>query len=224
MIGGLFLFSVDQLINTTIEQQNLTTENAATLRSGLEPVRQTASLVGYMLTSIFVVFFATYQPASHNACVAGLLARLFVMFVYGPAAMYLGAYVDGAIITTTLLIRTIVVGYYTCRYKNFQFMLKNSNTLCFAFGKACNFNRTLKYADVLVFKGGPNDMLFGSEYVTFASSANMYIAVRGEREFDLHLAKSIELSDGTFVYLFSREAAVSIFHSVFNEKLYEDAV
>ncbi|UZK98261.1 MAG: ORF3 protein [Tadarida brasiliensis bat alphacoronavirus 1] len=224
MIGGLFLFSLDQFINNTIEQQNLTTENAVTLRSGFEPVRQTVSFVGYTLTSIFVIFFATYQPSSHNACVAGLLARIVVMLVYGPVAMYLGAYVDGAIITITMLVRMAVVGYYTCRYKNFQFVLKNSTTLCFAFGKACNFDRTLKYADVLVFKGGPNDMLFGSEYVTFASSSDMYVAVRGQREFDLHLAKSIELSDGTFVYLFSREAAVSIFHSVFNEKLYEDAV
>ncbi|AZF86119.1 ORF3 protein [Alphacoronavirus Bat-CoV/P.kuhlii/Italy/206645-41/2011] len=162
--------------------------------------------VNYLFSSIFVYYFATFCSKSFKVNVACFICRLLLVFAYAPLLYYVGAYIDGSIVLVVLVCRFWYLGYYALRFNSFNFVLLNSSTLAWVYGKCWYF--ALDYYVCL--RGGDSYVKFGPHFIPFVSDKNLYIAVRGRCQKDICLVRRVELINGDFFYIFSAEPVVGI--------------
>nr|WCC62273.1 ORF3 protein [Bat Coronavirus MsGX16] len=185
-------------------------------------VHSNNSVVGYLLTSVFIYFFAVYKASTYRRQIACLLGKFFLLFIYVPLLVYCGAYVDAVIITFVLTVRLSYVLFFSLKYKTVDFLLFNESLLCFSFGKASSVCTVFKH--FMVFTGGHHYIDFGYNFVPFVDTSNLEVCVRGRDEFDLQFSRQIELCDGSYLYLFTSQPVVSIFNIVTTTQLDETVI
>nr|URD31278.1 NS3 protein [Hipposideros bat coronavirus] len=176
-------------------------------------------VTSFLFTSIFIVYFAIYKASSvRNNCVLFCI-RLFAMFVYAPLLCYFESYVDASIIFIVLLLRLIYISYWSFRYRTPAFLVLNTDKLAFVQGYYWYYTDD-SYITLI---GGENFLTFGPNFVPFALSTDIYIALRGRKDDDVPLVRRVELINGQFFYIFSQENVVGVVNMRFNEiKLCDD--
>nr|URD31295.1 NS3 protein [Mimon bat coronavirus] len=180
------------------------------------------NVLSYLLTSTFVVFFATYKPRSHIGRCLLLVLRVAAMTLYGPLVIYLGGYIDGSVITGVLLLRLCYVSYYAYTYRSMQFIIFNSSLLAFVYGRADYYDRKKDEKQFVTLHGGPDYLHFGDSLITIVDRTDLTVAIRGRFDDDLPLIRNATLIDECQLYLFAKEPAVGVVNTSFNLQLYED--
>ncbi|UBB42448.1 ORF3 protein [Jingmen Miniopterus schreibersii alphacoronavirus 1] len=180
------------------------------------------TVIGYLLVSVFVYYFAIFKPYSYRGQILTLLAKFCVLTLYVPLLILCGAYIDAGIITLVLVTRFLYVAFYTFKYKSIYFILFNETQLCFSFGKACHVS-TL-YRRFMVFTGGHQYIDFGYNFLPFIDTDTLSVCVRGRDEYDLNFSRQIELCDGSYLYLFTLEPVVSICNILATTQLNDNVI
>ncbi|AIA62266.1 hypothetical protein ORF3 [BtNv-AlphaCoV/SC2013] len=162
--------------------------------------------IDYLFSSVFVYYFATYRGNSIKTNCALFVCRLLVLFVYAPLLLYTGAYIDGSLTAIILLCRFFYVAYFAVRFHSFYFVLLNSPTLAWVFGKAWYYH----FDDYTCLRGGDSYVRFGPHFVPFVSDRNLFLALRGRVQKDVCLVRRVELINGDFLYIFASEPAISV--------------
>nr|UUS54191.1 MAG: ORF3 protein [Bat coronavirus]UUS54203.1 MAG: ORF3 protein [Bat coronavirus] len=162
--------------------------------------------INYLFSSVFVYYFATFCSKSFKVNVALFVCRLLVLFIYTPLLFYVGAIIDGSIVLFVLLARLSYITYFALRYNSINFLLLNSSTLAWIFGKC--WYCPLDYYVTL--RGGDSYVRFGPHFIPFVNDRNLFIALRGRHESDVILVRRVELINGDFLYIFSSEPVVGV--------------
>lgn len=212
MFLGLFQYTIDSVVQNTAETANLSLDALRQFEEQVVPLRQASNITGFLLTSVFVYFFALFQATTLRRNLILLAARIFALFFYTPILVVCGAYLDAVIIGVAIVGRLLLVCYYAWRYRTFKFVILNTTSLMFLNGHANYFNGK----SFVVLEGGDHYIHFGSEFVPFVSRDTVYLAIRGQNEFDVQLLRTVELFDGKFLYIFSRCEIVGITNSCFD--------
>nr|UNA01399.1 orf3 [Civet coronavirus HKU8] len=218
MFGGLFTYSIES-VRTAVKELNLPPEKEHVILEHVVPVAHATSFAGYLLTSLFVFYFALFKAATVKGNYACLVARILLILVYCPFIAYCGAYLDSCIIFVALLARFCWTGYYSVRYRTLLFLILNDTTLAFINGKAWYH----AHGPYLVLPGGEHHVQFGPHLIPFVYSKNFFVAVRGVNDENLELVRRVELNDGSLFHIFAREPVVGVVNMNFTEiQLYED--
>nr|WCC62819.1 ORF3 protein [Bat Coronavirus RpGX16] len=215
MFGGLFQLTLEGVVDSTIRAANLDPNAEVLLREQVQPAINGANMLGYLLTSMFVWYFALYKPSSKRGRMAMFVAKLLVIFAYVPIILYCGGIVDGCIILAAVVSRLLYTGYFAFCYRNLAFVLFNATTLCFVNGAVCLYSRITKVADYMALYGGHHYVTIETTAVEFVHKDSLYVAIRGKKELNLYLAKAMELSDGAYIYLFTNTSFVGIYNANF---------
>nr|WAB00012.1 ORF3 protein [Bat coronavirus]WDE20351.1 hypothetical protein [Alphacoronavirus sp.] len=213
MFLGLFQYTIDTAVQNTVELANLSNDAVRHLENQVIPIRQASNITGFLLTSVFVYFFALFRASTLRRNCYLLIARVAALLCYVPLLVYCGAYIDAVVIGTAILGRLLFVSYYSWRYGTYKFLVFNTTTLMFLNGYATYFNGK----SFVVLEGGDHYIHFGSDFVPFVSKAGVYLAIRGRNEFDIQLLRTVELFDGKHLYVFSRCEIVGITNSCFEQ-------
>uniref|UniRef100_A0AB38ZDW5 Non-structural 3c protein n=1 Tax=Chaerephon bat coronavirus TaxID=2991261 RepID=A0AB38ZDW5_9NIDO len=218
MFLGLFQLTLDKAVEDVAELHNFTTQQHDDLVHTLEPLRQTFSWAGFMLTSCFVVFFAVYRTHNRQLNLLLLLLRLLSIFVYAPLLAYCGAFLDAVIVLLVLAARLSYVCFFACLYKNTQFILLNSTTLWFydGFADFCDSpNLVILEGDESSIKFAGTVLPFAYDTVHMAVGSFSYIAVRGRVECNLSLVETVDLSSCQKLRIFMRVAPRGVANSAY---------
>nr|WCC62497.1 ORF3 protein [Bat Coronavirus SkHI19]WCC62509.1 ORF3 protein [Bat Coronavirus SkHI19]WCC62521.1 ORF3 protein [Bat Coronavirus SkGD17]WCC62545.1 ORF3 protein [Bat Coronavirus SkGD18] len=213
MFLGLFQYTIDTVVENTVEQANLSEQEALLLEENIVPLRQASHVTGFLLTSVFVYFFALFKASSYKRNVLLFIARVCALICYAPILIVCGAYLDAVIVILTLTFRLLYLIYYAWRYKTFKFIIYNSSTLMFLHGHANYYNGR----PYVMLEGGSHYVTFGTNIVPFVSRTNLYLAIRGRNEIDIQLLRTVELLDGNYLYIFSSCQVVGVTNSAFEE-------
>ncbi|AZF86131.1 ORF3 protein [Alphacoronavirus Bat-CoV/P.kuhlii/Italy/206679-3/2010] len=162
--------------------------------------------VDYLLSSVFVYYFAVFRGNSFKVNIACFIARLVVLLGYAPLLLYTGAYLDGAIIASILIVRLCYTAFYSIKFRSVYFLVLNSPTLAWIFGKCWYYN----FEDYTCYRGGDSYIKFGPHFVPFINDNGVYLAVRGRFQKDVHLVRRIELINTDSLYIFASEPVVGI--------------
>ncbi|QDE55566.1 hypothetical protein QKQ02_gp3 [Bat alphacoronavirus] len=213
MLLGLFQLTIDAVVQNTAQSANLSDDAIRHFEEQIVPLRQASNITGFMLTSIFVYFFALFHASKlkHNYIL--LLARLVALLCYVPILAVCGAYLDAFIVGTAIVGRLAFVSYYAWRYCTIKFIVYNTTTLMFLHGHA-NYTDGKSF---VVLEGGDHYIQFGNDFVPFVDRDTVYLAIRGRREFDIQLLRTVELFDGKYLYIFSRCEIVGVTNSCFEQ-------
>ncbi|AIA62235.1 hypothetical protein ORF3 [BtMf-AlphaCoV/HeN2013] len=218
MLGGLFTYSIER-VRTAVKELELPPAKEHDLLEHVVPVAHATSFAGYLLTSLFVLYFALFKASTIRGNYACFIARILLILVYCPLIAYCGAYLDSCIILTALLVRFFWTGYYACRYRTFLFVILNDTTLAFVNGKAWYYSSQ----PYMVLPGGEHCVQLGPHFIPFVGAKELYVAVRGMNDENLELVRCVELINGSFFYIFAREPVVGVVNMKFTEiQLYED--
>ncbi|AGT21334.1 non-structural protein 3 [Bat coronavirus CDPHE15/USA/2006] len=213
MFLGLFQYTINSAIKDSIAKSNLSLSDAVVVDQQLEPVRQFSIASGFFFTSVFVIYFTLFKASTFRRNLLLLLARFLVVVVYCPLLFYFGCHLDGSFILLTIFARLLYVCYYAWRYKSIQFVVLNTTTLAFVNGK-CTYYANEPF---FTFEGGDHYIKLGEYYVPFVDRNSLYVALRGKFEEDVYLSRSIELFNGHFLYVFTRQQVVGIVNSNFTD-------
>nr|WCC62341.1 ORF3 protein [Bat Coronavirus MaJX20] len=211
MFLGLFQYTIDAVVQNTVESANLSDDAISHFEEQVIPLRQASHITGFLLTSAFVYFFALFKASSYKRNLYLLVARLASLLFYVPILVVCGAYLDAFIVGSVILARLVFVCFYAWQYRNYLFIIYNTTTLMFLHGHAMYFNGK----SFVVLEGGDHYIQFGSDFVPFVSRDTVYLAVRGRQEYDIQLLRTVELLDGKYLYVFSRCEIVGITNSCF---------
>nr|WCC62407.1 ORF3 protein [Bat Coronavirus MrGD19] len=210
---GLFQYTIDTAVETVVQTSNLSKDAAYNLRTNIIPLKQASNVTGFLLTSLFVYFFALFKASTFRRNLLLLFARVATLLFYVPILCYCGAYLDAAIVASAMIGRFCYVSYYAWRYKNRSFILLNSTTLMFINGFAT-------YSDgkpFVVLEGGDHYIQIQNKFVPFVSRDTVYVAIRGRQEHDIHLLRTVELLNGRYIYIFSECQVVGVVNSSFDD-------
>lgn len=210
---GLFQYTITSAVENVVHNANLSDEAANTLRDNVIPLRQASNITGFMLTSVFVYFFALFKASSFRRNLLLCLARFVALAFYVPILAYCGAYLDATIVASAIVCRTLYVSYYAWRYKTLSFLILNSTSLMFVNGTATYYDGR----PFVVLEGGDHYIQILNKFVPFVSKDAMYVAIRGRQEQDIQLLRTVELLDGKYIYIFSRCQVVGVTNSCFEE-------
>nr|QER90705.1 hypothetical protein [Bat alphacoronavirus] len=213
MFLGLFQYTIDTVVQNTVESANLSDEAVRHFEEQVVPLRQASHITGFLLTSVFVYFFALFHASTLRRNYLLLFARLAALLFYVPILVVCGAYIDAVVISTAIAGRLLFVSYYAWRYSTHLFIVFNTTTLMFLDGRATYFNGN----SFVVLEGGDHYIRFGSDFVPFVSRDTVYLAIRGRSEHDIQLLRTVELFDGKNLYIFSRCEIVGITNSCFEQ-------
>nr|WCC62389.1 ORF3 protein [Bat Coronavirus MrGD17] len=213
MFLGLFQYTIDSVVQKTVESANLSNEATRHFEEQVVPLRQASHITGFLLTSAFVYFFALFKSSTYRHNVYLLLARILCLLLYVPVLCVCGAYLDAFIVGSAIFGRLLFVSFYAWRYRNYLFIIFNTTTLMFLSGYAMYFNGK----SFVVLEGGDHYIHFGSDFVPFVSRVTVYLAIRGRQDFDIQLLRTVELLDGKYLYVFSRCEIVGITNSCFEQ-------
>uniref|UniRef100_A0AB38ZDI2 Nonstructural protein n=1 Tax=Cardioderma bat coronavirus TaxID=3119326 RepID=A0AB38ZDI2_9NIDO len=215
MFLGLFQLGMENAVRNT----NAPPETVERVLEALQPAQHTLTVASFLLTSIFVVYFALFKASSFRANCVLLALRIFTLLVYVPVLVYFEAYLDGIVICLTLLARLAYLSFFCFRYKTPAFLLLNTGKLAFICGKYWYYQDSA----YLVVPGGEHFVNFGMHMVPFPVANDLYVALRGYKDEDLPLVRRVELINGAFIYIFAREPVVGVVNMSFSEiQLYED--
>ncbi|QGX41952.1 ORF3 [alphacoronavirus sp. WA3607] len=219
MFLGLFQYSLERAVNNSAMALKLSDHDLNIITAQLTPVSQASSVLGFLLTSIFVVYFALYTALTFKGNCCCLVARVLTLVFYAPLLFFCGAYIDGTIVCVTLVVRFCYTGYFAYRYKTPLFIILNTSLLAFINGKGWYYDRQ----PFMVLSGGEHFVNFGIHIVPFVVSKDLYVAIRGLHDEDLCLVRCVELINGSFFYIFARDPVVGVVNMNFTEiQLYED--
>lgn len=213
MFLGLFQYTIDTVVQNTLESANLSDDALHHLEEQVIPLRQASHVTGFLLTSVFVYFFALFKASTYRRNIYLLFSRIAALLFYVPILVVCSAYLDAVIVGTAIFGRLLFVCYYSWRYRNSSFIILNTTTLMFLNGHATYFNGN----SFVVLEGGDHFIQFGSDFVPFVSRDTVYLAIRGRKEFDIQLLRTVELIDGKYLHVFSRCEIVGITNSVFEQ-------
>nr|UYW66184.1 ORF3 protein [Tadarida brasiliensis bat alphacoronavirus] len=218
MFAGLFQYTIDyaqQSLNDTLLDvvlpQQAAREIVRKVDYHLTPVRNVSYMSGFLLTSVFVVYFALFKATFFKFNVGLLIARLITLFVYVPMLFALGVYVDAVVVGLVILGRFLYVSYFAWRFKTVAFILYNTSTLAFIMGK-CRYYDSQPY---MVLTGGEYYISFGDNFVPFVGANDLYVAIRGRLQEDLFLVRRVELINGQFFYICTRPCCRCRKHEIF---------
>uniref|UniRef100_A0AB38ZDR0 ORF3a protein n=1 Tax=Otomops bat coronavirus TaxID=3119329 RepID=A0AB38ZDR0_9NIDO len=215
MAFGLFELQLSSPETVTVRSSGLGPQSHLSQLSCSTPV------VGLLLTSVFVVYFALFKATTFKGNCLCFACRLLLLLLYVPLLFFCGAYIDGCIVFCTIFCRLLYTGYFAYRYKSMLFLLLNAPVLAFVEGKGWYYD----YNPFVVLSGGEHFVNFGIHMVPFASGKDLYVAIRGRRDEDLYLMRCVELINGSFFYIFASEPVVGVVNLRFTEiQLYEDVV
>nr|URD31301.1 NS3 protein [Megaderma bat coronavirus]URD31308.1 NS3 protein [Megaderma bat coronavirus] len=219
MIGleaALGLFS-DKIVNkeTTIGTA------PSVLARNVQPEIPAASVnypVSYLLTSMFALYFALFKSSNFRINYGLLLLRVLTLLIYIPVLCYFNAAVDASVIFACVFGRLCYVSYWAIRYRSWAFILLNTDRVAFVNGKSW-YGDDLPYT---ILSGGDRHVCFGHHVIPFVNANELYIALRGRKEEDIPLSRSIELLNGVYLYVFAPEPCVGVVNLAFKEiPLYE---
>lgn len=197
---GLFQLHLEQHIAEHVANGNV--------REVVAPIQYTLSSANFLLTSIYVIYFALYKADSIKINCLMLILRVLTLVCYVPLLLYFGAYLDAIIIWLVLAGRIAYTSYWAVKYKNIAFIFLNTDNLAFICGKYWYYEDK----PYIVLPGGEHFVTFGPHFVTFVVAADVYVALRGKIEMDVPLTRCVELLNGAFIYVFTKEACVGIFN------------
>nr|WCZ56009.1 MAG: ORF3 protein [Myotis bat alphacoronavirus] len=210
---GLFQYTISNAVQNAVQSVNLSTHEAIVLEENLLPLRQASSVTGFLLTSMFVYFFALFKASTLRRNVFLLLLKILALLAYVPILAYCGAILDAIIVAVVIVGRLLYLSYYAWRYKNKLFILLNATTLMFVNGFATYFDSK----PFVVLEGGDHYVQIAERFVPFISRDNLYVAIRGKQEQDIQLLRTVELLDGKYIYIFSKCQVVGVTNSCLEE-------
>lgn len=210
MIGGLFSVGFEQFI----QHANVTTGGAITALAA-QPLVNYGTAVFSVYSCCFLSFFALYSVKSDRANCLLLFLRLLTLFVAVPILFCTGYYIDGSLTLIILLSRFCYLTYYCVRFKRLHFILYNTSTLLFAQGRCVPYVKLHYFANYAALYGGAGHLMLGRKVINFTEARNVVLAVRGRLQEDLLLARVVELANGEFIYIFTKEPAVSVYNFSF---------
>lgn len=185
----------------------------------LQPIHHALSVSNFLLTSVYVVYFALYKANSFRSNIIMLCLRCLTLLVYVPILVYFQVFLDATIIFTVIAFRLIYVTYWSMRYKTNAFILLNTDRLAFVCGKPWYYEDK----PYIVMPGGEHFITFGPDLVPFAIANDLYVALRGFKDDDVPLVRRVELINGAFIYIFAQESCVGVVNMCFSEiQLCED--
>nr|QWN56281.1 nonstructural protein 3 [Alphacoronavirus sp.] len=214
---GLFQSTLDIAVARSTEHLN--DEQAATFRQHMAPVRRTYNFATFLLSSIFVVYFALYKASTFRRNYVMLGIRVLVLLLYTPVLLYFECYIDAVIVFVTLIARFLYLAYWAYRYRSVAFLLLNTDKLAFVCGKYWYYNDQ----PYLMMVGGEHYVHFGDQMIPFVVAKDLYVALRGRKDDDVPLIRRVELINGSFIYIFAQEPVVGVVNMCFSEiQLYEE--
>nr|WCC61940.1 ORF3 protein [Bat Coronavirus RaYN20] len=172
----------------------------------------------FLLTSVFVIYFALYRAKSFRINCLMLVLRVLTLMCYIPTLLYFGSYIDAGVIWVVVVSRLAYTIYWAVKYRSFSFVLLNSDKLAFICGKYWYYEDK----PYIVLMGGEHFINFGPHFVTFVLPSDVYVALRGYIENDVPLVRRVELINGAFIYVFAQEACVGVYNICCDVQLCEE--
>nr|QGX41970.1 ORF3 [Alphacoronavirus sp.] len=196
---GLFDLGLDGvLVKTTVNRPNVV------------PIKHFNLGVNYLLSGIFVYYFATFKCSSFRSNFLCCILRFITLFVYVPLLLYVGAYIDGAIIAILLFSRICYLLVQCALWRSPYYLILNSANLAWILGKCW-------YVDLDMYvclRGGDSYVKFGPHFIPFIRTDNLFISVRGRKTLTAHLVRRVELINGDFLYIFDTLPLVSVVNTI----------
>lgn len=214
MALGLFTLQIESAVNQSLSKSKV---SAVVSRQVIQDVRAAAvtfNLLAYTLMSLFVVYFAFFKARSNRGRVALIVFKILILFVYVPLLYWSQAYIDATLIAVILLGRFFHTAWYCWLYKTWDFIVFNVTTLCYVQGK-CWFLENKALKPFVCFYGGDQFLYIGDRVVSYVSTNDLYVALRGRIDRDLSLSRKVDLYNGECVYFFFEHPAVGIVNTDF---------
>lgn len=210
MFLGLFESSMEAAIANGF---NIPPNEVEEILDVIKPARQTISIASFLLSSIFVTWFALYKASCFRTNCALFALRICTLLLYTPILVFFNSYIDAVVVACSLLLRFAYLGYYSYKYKSFSFLVLNTSKIAFVNGKFWYYVE----APYVVLYGGDHHVQFGEYMIPFADSNELYVALRGTIEDDVPLSRKVEMMNGAFIYIFACEPCVGIVNMSFKE-------
>lgn len=211
MFLGLFQRNMEEAVNAGADVLPLA--DVDRFLEAIKPVQHGISAASFLLTSVFVIYFALYKGSTMRTNYVMLFLRLLSLIVYVPLLLYCEAYIDAIVVFFTLSARFIYTGYWSFRYRSNAFIVLNTDKLAYVCGKYWYYDDQ----PYIVMVGGEHYVTFGANMVPFAVANDLYVALRGVKDDDLPLIRRVELINGAFIYIFALEPCVSVVNMKFSE-------
>ncbi|QZL09684.1 NS4 [plateatu pika coronavirus P83] len=210
MIGGLFSVGFEQFL-----QHANHTVNGAITPNAVRPLFNYGTVVFSIYSCIFLIFFALFKAKSVRFNLILFFLRIVVLLIAVPFLFFTGYYVDGGLTLAILFMRFFYLSYYCIRLKNPYFILYNTSVLLFVQGKCVPYVKLTHFSNYAALYGGHGYLTLGRSVVNFVEARYVTIAIRGSVYEDLSLARTVELANGDYVYIFTKEPAVSVYNFTF---------
>lgn len=206
MIGGLFSIGFEQFL----QHANHTTGGVIT-RNAVQPLFTYGTVIFSIYSCIFLLFFALFSAKSDRINCLLLVLRALTLFVSVPVLLFTGYYIDGGLTFAILFARFFYLSYYCIRFKRPHFILYNTSVLLFVQGKCVPYAKLTYFANYAALYGGAGFLTLGRKVISFTEARNVVLAVLGKVQEDLSLARMVELANGDFIYIFTKDPAVSVY-------------
>lgn len=179
-------------------------------RPNVTPIKHFNLGVDYLLTGVFVYYFAVFRCSTYRLnFVCGIL-RLLTLFVYVPLLLYVGAYIDGILIAILLIARLLYLVVFSIKWKSPYYFVLNTSQLAWILGKCW-------YVDLDMYvclRGGNSYVKFGPHFIPFVRTDKLFITVRGRKSLIAELVRRVELINGDFLYIFDTTSFVSVINHI----------
>nr|WIF20065.1 ORF3 [Luchacovirus sp.] len=210
MIGGLFSVGFSQFV----QHANVSSGGAISVNA-VQPLFTYGTVVFSIYSCIFLVFFALFSAKSDRINYLLLVLRVITLFVAVPVLLVTGYYVDGCLTFAIIFARFFYLAYYCIKFKRPHFILYNASVLLFAQGKCVPYFKLTHFANYAALYGGSGYLTLGRRVINFTEARNVVLALRGRVQEDLSLARIIELANGDYIYIFTKDPAVSVYNFTF---------
>nr|ALK28788.1 orf4 [229E-related bat coronavirus] len=214
MALGLFTLNLESTVNSSLSRAKI---GADVTRQVIDDVKRgtvTFNILAYTLMSLFAVYFALFKAKSRCGRVAILVSKLLTLFAYVPILYWSEAYLDASLLTVIILGRLLHTAWYAWLYRTWDFIAFNVTTLCYVHGK-CWYVETKSMKPFVCFYGGDQFLYVGDKLVSYVSTNDLYVALRGRIEKDLSLSRKVDLFNGECIYVFCEQPAVGIVNTDF---------
>ncbi|UHL62017.1 orf3 protein [Fievel mouse coronavirus] len=206
MIGGLFSIGFEQFVQRANRTAGGTITHAA-----VQPLFSFGTVIFSIYSCAFLLFFALFSAKSDRANCMLLVLRLLTLLVAVPVLFATGYYIDGSLTLVIVLSRFLYLAYYCYIFKRPHFILYNTSVLLFAQGKCVPYTKLTYFSNYAALYGGSGYLTLGRKVIDFTEARNVVLAVRGRVQEDLSLARAVELANGDYIYIFTKDPAVSVY-------------
>nr|ALK28794.1 orf4 [229E-related bat coronavirus] len=221
MALGLFTLSLESTVNKSLSRAKVSADVTRQVIDDVKDGIVTFNLLAYTLMSLFAVYFALFKARSRRGRIGLLVLKFLTLSVYVPVLYWSQAYIDASLLTVILLARFLHTAWYAWLYRTWDFIAFNVTTLCYVHGK-CWFLENKSLKPFVCFYGGDQFLYVGDKLVSYVSTNDLYVAIRGRIEKDLSLSRKVELFNGECIYVFCEHPAVGVVNTDFRLEVYED--